>query len=196
MSNHLPRVFKNPKSLPAHLMCTICNEIFTDPTRVSCGHTFCSHCILQWIKKSSTCPNCRANIDKKGTGKDLIAAADINLLTVVCSNQGCSWFGALEILESHHKECPFHPERLDPWFLEQLQRDGGTKNDNATPTVRLISWLYQKNAAALKDMFSNDDKEYSSIFEIQEENTKQKKNAKRKQEIKNENCKKFLNSKK
>ena len=55
------------KKLTDHfLTCTVCHEIFTDPSTLSCGHSFCGQCIVTFTKtrpdavsaKSIACPFC------------------------------------------------------------------------------------------------------------------------------------------
>ena len=56
------------KKLDDHflLTCTVCHEIFTDPSTLSCGHSFCGQCIVTFTKtrpdavsaKSIPCPFC------------------------------------------------------------------------------------------------------------------------------------------
>ena len=44
------------------LQCVVCSEVLVEATALSCGHTFCRHCITVWKAKSATCPVCRADI--------------------------------------------------------------------------------------------------------------------------------------
>ncbi|XP_076060949.1 TRAF interacting protein no poles [Oratosquilla oratoria] len=51
--------------------CVICSDLFVQGDDVSatpCGHTFHSACILQWIERSKSCPQCR----HKATGKNVV----------------------------------------------------------------------------------------------------------------------------
>ena len=44
---------------------TICQEDYTNPVRLDCGHIFCEECITSWCERNttaSTCPLCRAQI--------------------------------------------------------------------------------------------------------------------------------------
>ena len=38
------------------LTCSICHELFDDPTQLSTGHSYCRECILQHLANSATCP--------------------------------------------------------------------------------------------------------------------------------------------
>lgn len=42
--------------------CAITADTMTDPVFVSCGHTFEHAAIVQWMRRSSTCPVCRRTI--------------------------------------------------------------------------------------------------------------------------------------
>ncbi|CAG8603173.1 21532_t:CDS:2, partial [Dentiscutata erythropus] len=42
--------------------CTICLEYMSNPCTISCGHTFCYHCLYKWFKKQKKCLTCRVKI--------------------------------------------------------------------------------------------------------------------------------------
>jgi hypothetical protein len=46
--------------------CPICmlNMSATNTRTLECGHTFHTHCIERWKRRSSTCPNCRMPFDQ------------------------------------------------------------------------------------------------------------------------------------
>jgi hypothetical protein len=43
-------------------MCSICQENKNDIVETPCKHQFCGDCIREWVKRNSTCPNCRNTI--------------------------------------------------------------------------------------------------------------------------------------
>lgn len=48
--------------------CVICGDLFVatdDISATPCGHTFHSVCLLQWLERSKTCPQCRQNSKEK-----------------------------------------------------------------------------------------------------------------------------------
>jgi len=47
--------------LTEHFNCSICFELLVNPTTLSCGHTSCRHCLLQWrnTQRRNTCPECQ-----------------------------------------------------------------------------------------------------------------------------------------
>jgi len=85
------RKFKKPNSISQCLKCSICMEVFHEPTRLFCGHTYCLDCLEGCMKTSKNCPFCRENIDKKNIGRDLLAYNVINELEVFCIHDDCSW---------------------------------------------------------------------------------------------------------
>ena len=40
----------------------ITSTLFTDPQVTTCGHTFEKQLLIEWIKKSGTCPTCRKKL--------------------------------------------------------------------------------------------------------------------------------------
>lgn len=96
-------IFVSP--IPQYLECIICHEVFAAPTRILCGHTFCSFCISSWIKKQSECPICRKKIKEKHNSPDLIAVYIINDLEVKCPGITCVWQGKFEFYKTHKTTC-------------------------------------------------------------------------------------------
>lgn len=103
----IPRNFINSEEISLNLQCSICNEIFNNPMRLDCGHTYCYDCIKNWISKKNQCPNCRQKIVESLISRDLLAYNIINDLEVSCNNEnkGCPWKGPLLSLENHMKIC-------------------------------------------------------------------------------------------
>ena len=53
--------------LTKHYSCTICQEIFINPSVTNCGDTFCYQCIKKWSgpkRNRKKCPLCRQRIRK------------------------------------------------------------------------------------------------------------------------------------
>uniref|UniRef100_A0A452EPB2 TRAF interacting protein n=1 Tax=Capra hircus TaxID=9925 RepID=A0A452EPB2_CAPHI len=56
--------------MPIRALCTICSDFFDhsrDVAAIHCGHTFHSHCLIQWFETapSRTCPQCRIQVGKR-----------------------------------------------------------------------------------------------------------------------------------
>lgn len=114
------RFFAEKEKIEKYLTCPICQEIFDDPYRITCGHTFCKKCLIQWEKKSNdtVCPLCREEYLNNLSGKDLIAQAMINDAIVTCIYKGCPWKEKLSNLEHHIQTCLFEPGKL-PKFMKE-----------------------------------------------------------------------------
>lgn len=53
-----------------HITCVICSDLFTgcdDETvfATPCGHLFHHHCLIEWLERSKTCPQCRRKTSEK-----------------------------------------------------------------------------------------------------------------------------------
>lgn len=59
------------RSLQEALCCSLCQEYFTEPVAIECGHSFCRACIVQHWEKweiKSPCPRCgEISLGKKFT---------------------------------------------------------------------------------------------------------------------------------
>lgn len=48
----------------AEATCSICMDLMLDPHALTCGHTFCGPCGLQWLRTRGICPTCRGRASK------------------------------------------------------------------------------------------------------------------------------------
>jgi hypothetical protein len=58
----------NEESIDKHLQCSICTRPFLHPTLTKCKpnrHTFCYHCIEEWIEHNPSCPICRQQLNSQ-----------------------------------------------------------------------------------------------------------------------------------
>ena len=126
------------EKLEKYLSCPICQDIFEEPTRITCGHTFCLKCLTQWEKKSHNyqCPLCRENYDPNYSGKDLLAQNMLNDANVTCIYKGCPWKSKLVNLNNHIQNCLFNPTKLPKfmkitnWFKEKEKEKENIDNKN------------------------------------------------------------------
>ncbi|KAA8642115.1 hypothetical protein EYZ11_001190 [Aspergillus tanneri] len=42
--------------------CTLCLELFKDPSVTTCGHIFCWTCVRDWVREKPECPLCRQEV--------------------------------------------------------------------------------------------------------------------------------------
>lgn len=113
------RYFLNPSSVSVHLYCSICQDVFSDPQRAPCGHSFCRKCITPWLKSSKTCPEDRKPLNLSQLHHDFILENIIGDQMVACPfrRSGCDYVGQLQCLKSHKNSCDFNPANL-PTFLK------------------------------------------------------------------------------
>jgi hypothetical protein len=116
------RDFVDLDTISRHLFCPICFDVFSQPTRIRCGHTFCQGCVQTWAKKALTCPQCRERFSLKTCSKDLLADRLVTELRVKCGHEGCSWVGQLGSAEAHAKACVFHPDKVAAWLKAGLDK--------------------------------------------------------------------------
>ena len=100
------------------LICSICNGVLKDPIQTqSCEHSFCSKCILEWLKEQTSCPVCRSEVllnDLKPVAR--ILRNLLGKLMIFCENKnfGCTLVMRLDQLPPHLFQCEFNPKRLVP----------------------------------------------------------------------------------
>ncbi|WAQ96940.1 PZR3B-like protein [Mya arenaria] len=114
------RYFLNPGSVSHHLYCSICQDVFNDPQRAPCGHSFCRKCITPWLKSNKTCPEDRKPVHLQQIHHDFILENIIGDQMVACPfrRAGCEFVGQLQLLKSHKRACDFNPVNL-PSFLKE-----------------------------------------------------------------------------
>ncbi|XP_078687143.1 UPF0764 protein C16orf89 homolog [Branchiostoma floridae x Branchiostoma belcheri] len=123
------RYFLNPESVSEHLYCSICQDVFKEPQRAPCGHSYCKQCIMAWLRTSKTCPEDRRPVREKDLHYDFILANIIGDHMVACPFRklGCEFVGKLELLTSHRKSCCFNPANLPEFLLEEPQPSSSGK---------------------------------------------------------------------
>ena len=85
------------------LTCDCCHEVFRNPQRLPCGHSFCMVCLAA-IK--GICLNCGKSFPKNKVSKDILASNLIEELKLKCDHGGCEWEGNFEDFKNKHRK--FH----------------------------------------------------------------------------------------
>lgn len=70
----------NLDDLRAIITCRICIRPLYEPYTISCGHTFCYSCLLQWFEKDRaqiSCPDCRAKVIQQPAPAYLVSPAQL-----------------------------------------------------------------------------------------------------------------------
>jgi hypothetical protein len=104
-----------------NLKCSICQDVFSYPIALMCGHVYCDGCIRDWIRtaRPGTCPECRMLVDLRMTHRDMIAHKFLDSLPVYCAYLGCPWIGRMDEHSGHAKSCEFDPARLPAWMVSK-----------------------------------------------------------------------------
>ncbi|XP_016967671.1 uncharacterized protein LOC108036191 [Drosophila biarmipes] len=113
---------KAADSLPAlKLLCSICSEFFRGRDRIcsinTCGHVFHQNCLRRWLKRSTTCPQCRASCHWQ-----LVSRLHLNFgaVTELCDKESTE-------AESHETDAPFQ------WVPMNLNGDTSTEDSYLPP---------------------------------------------------------------
>ncbi|KAL5019267.1 hypothetical protein ScPMuIL_004989 [Solemya velum] len=127
------RYFLNPDSVSIHLYCSICQDVFCEPQRAPCGHSFCQKCILPWLKSSKTCPEDRKHLQPSQLHHDFILENIIGDQMVACPfrKSGCDFVGQLQRLNSHKKTCGFNPSNLPEFMQKEATPDSSNTNQGS-----------------------------------------------------------------
>lgn len=171
MTDLTQRYFLNLESVSTHLYCSICQDVFDEPQRAPCGHSFCKKCIQQWLKQSKTCPEDRKPFTEKQLHYDFILANIIGDQMVACPFRvkGCEFIDKLERISSHRKSCSFNPDNL-PEFMKDLDSSSSSvfeNNENydceklptpAKPSLRMRLFCDEKKREALRSLLESNDK--------------------------------------
>ncbi len=80
-------------------------DVFLEPMRAPCGHSFCKKCIEPWLARSKTCPEDRKPIARlSDLHLDFILANIIGDQMVACPfrlHGGCPFVSQLQYLAAH-----------------------------------------------------------------------------------------------
>lgn len=180
----IQRNFIETDKISKHLTCTICRDIFNEPNRVSCGHTFCYDCITEWIKSSPDCPICRKKIQRNQVSKDLVASNIINDLEVTCNNEFCPWKGTVGDLERHLGFCFFNNKKMSLEIKDILEKDNTIQTKNETEIQNYFPYnseintqsslkarLYEKNPELMINSLKKTEAKEISVMDLLELST-------------------------
>jgi hypothetical protein len=174
-NNKIERNFVNLNLISRHLICTICQEVFDDPSRINCGHTFCRDCLVSWIDKSNKCPMCRVPVKKEDLHRDLIAFNIISDLEVTCIHKGCPWKSTLNNLVEHVKFCYFDPKKMNANIKQFLTKNNDSnKNNDLEDNNTNNEYLEFNSNVGLKARLYNKNKELIEKVILGESSNKSK----------------------
>ena len=173
------RDFVEKEKIEKYLTCPICQEIFDDPIRISCGHTFCKQCLLQWEKKSNNklCSLCRNQYVTEYSGKDLTALSIINDSIVRCIYKGCPWKDKLSNLSNHIQTCLFEPHNLPDFMKKETKKNKKEVKDDEVEDVSTFNYtsslkerLFARNPNLIQKVFNSEEKKKEKKENIENKN--------------------------
>ncbi|XP_057311630.1 RING finger protein 151-like [Hydractinia symbiolongicarpus] len=180
MNDVTQRYFLNPDAVSKHLYCSICQDVFNEPQRAPCGHSFCKLCIQQWLRQSKTCPEDRKPLTTKQLHYDFILANIIGDQMVGCPfrTKGCDFVDKLEKLASHRKSCTFNPLNLPAFMKENEEPKSFILESNgdddklptpAKPSLKMRLFCDENKRDLLRSVFESRENKPSSSADRREE---------------------------
>jgi len=84
--------------------CPLCLEVFENPCKIPCDHSFCSKCLDQFASRPSlACPLCRQSFEKRQIDVDIVLYERLRRHCVDC--EGCRQMVVLNNIRSHMASC-------------------------------------------------------------------------------------------
>ncbi|EDO48236.1 predicted protein [Nematostella vectensis] len=89
--------------------CGICFGVLEDPLVTTCGHVFCSQCLVHWIAENGTCPLTCEQLAIDDLKKIPPLTRLISLLNIRCCNfqRGCPAILRIESIQTHQRKCQY-----------------------------------------------------------------------------------------
>ncbi|KAF7655165.1 hypothetical protein LDENG_00059840 [Lucifuga dentata] len=123
------------------LTCCVCQNIFTDPVTLLCGHSFCRECIRHYLSTRLQCPQCQTAVstEHKCLPTSLILQ---NLAEKAKEAQRMSKGDEKEKTEVSEWFCPEHEEKLKLFCVTDQQlaciicRDGEKHNGHKFKPIK------------------------------------------------------------
>ncbi|XP_075252097.1 uncharacterized protein LOC142344378 isoform X2 [Convolutriloba macropyga] len=118
-------------AIAAFVSCEICQNIFRDPRRLPCSHTFCYNCLIKWKKETEPepfcCPKCRftCSVEIEKLPADLKAAQMVKINEILQKNAKTSQSQSAVKLDAsvtpNVRKIPMKfPRELKEWFASNL----------------------------------------------------------------------------
>uniref|UniRef100_A0A8C5F7D9 TNF receptor-associated factor n=1 Tax=Gadus morhua TaxID=8049 RepID=A0A8C5F7D9_GADMO len=159
------------KILANHLedkhLCNSCQKILRRPLQAQCGHRFCSFCFNKTVSSGpQKCSACiREDLFEEPTSilklggafPDNAARREIEALTAVCPNEGCTWTGIIKEYEAGHEgDCEFQVI-LCPSCKELMRANEKERHNERECPERTLNCKYCKEPFLLKNIKAHDE---------------------------------------
>ncbi|XP_073516510.1 E3 ubiquitin-protein ligase TRIM39-like [Phyllobates terribilis] len=105
------------------LSCSICQDTYTDPVTLSCGHNFCRDCINHKLdsqkSKAYSCPDCGAGFrDRSKLCKNIVLAKVIDCLPPILPEKSPQHVLSEPTNNLGHRTCSVHNKILEYFCLD------------------------------------------------------------------------------
>ncbi|XP_014026492.1 TNF receptor-associated factor 2 isoform X3 [Salmo salar] len=148
-------------------MCNSCLEILRRPLQAQCGHRFCSFCFNKIVSsgphKCSACikedlfEDPTSILKEGGAFPDNAARREVEALSAVCPNEGCTWTGNIKEYEVNHEgKCDFMII-LCPSCKELMRTNELERHNERECPERTLNCKYCKEPFHFKNIKAHDE---------------------------------------
>ena len=102
----MKRKYVNPDEIDQDWECAICMDVMINPVKTKCGHSFCKHCIVRYLKNryEKACPFCRREVAIKDLKRNEELYKITENLLIRCPHSLCNWSGKFSDMLNHIKK--------------------------------------------------------------------------------------------
>ncbi|XP_013992884.1 TNF receptor-associated factor 2 [Salmo salar] len=148
-------------------LCNCCQKLLRRPFQAQCGHRFCSYCFNRTVRDGpQKCNACikedifeePTSILKQGCAfPDNAARREVENLSVVCINEGCTWKGNIKEYElSHEGKCEYMIIPC-PSCKEQIRFNEQERHNERECPERTLNCKYCKEPFHFKNIKAHDE---------------------------------------
>ncbi|CAB1318681.1 unnamed protein product [Coregonus sp. 'balchen'] len=148
-------------------LCNCCQNLLRRPFQAQCGHRFCSYCFNRTVRDGpQKCNACikedifeePTSILKQGCAfPDNAARREVENLSAVCINEGCTWKGNIKEYElSHEGKCEYMIIPC-PSCKEQIRFNEQERHNERECPERTLNCKYCKEPFHFKNIKAHDE---------------------------------------
>uniref|UniRef100_A0A8C7P633 TNF receptor-associated factor n=1 Tax=Oncorhynchus mykiss TaxID=8022 RepID=A0A8C7P633_ONCMY len=148
-------------------LCNCCQKLLRRPFQAQCGHRFCSYCFNRTVRDGpQKCSACikedifeePTSILKQGCAfPDNAARREVENLSVVCINEGCTWKGNIKEYElSHEGKCDYMIIPC-PSCKEQIRFNEQERHNERECPERTLNCKFCKEPFHFKNIKAHDE---------------------------------------
>uniref|UniRef100_A0A4W5JKD2 TNF receptor-associated factor n=1 Tax=Hucho hucho TaxID=62062 RepID=A0A4W5JKD2_9TELE len=134
-------------------LCNCCHNLLRRPFQAQCGHRFCSYCFNMTVSKSLHF--CLLSLLQ--AFPDNAARREVENLSAVCINEGCTWKGNIKEYElSHEEKCEYMIIPC-PSCKEQIRFNEQERHNERECPERTLNCKYCKEPFHFKNIKAHDE---------------------------------------